>query len=464
MEMSSKVACLVLALLPLGCAPRPALGPGSTEGGARSTPSSATAASQAAPAPLAPLVDYHKHLRGPLATQLQAPPFLPPVGVPEELATLLGERAKRWNDKSALAELYTEDAVLHDNRVRAWYKGPSSIASFVLTRFRAGYHVTPVAFDFGQSRGYVAGYYTRYERGDTTHFMQAHLSLEKGGDGAWRIAAETFTYPGPEILTPITAEQLVEELDEAGIQRAVVLSPAYWFGSAFRDPLPDEYEKVRAENDWNAQQAARFPDRLVAFCSFNPLRDYALQELERCARHPHLKGLKLHFGNSGVDVLDAEHVEKVRRVFRAANEYRLPIVAHLWTIGSYGREQAEVFLNQILPEAPDVTVQIAHMAGGGRSTDPALAVYAEAIAAGDPRTKNLYFDVATLVVPNSSDRVLERNAMRMRQIGLDRILWGSDLSTPGELSGQQWRIFRALMPLTPEELRTIASNVAPYLQ
>lgn len=36
------------------------------------------------------------------------------------------------------------------------------------------------------------------------------------------------------------------------------------------------------------------------------------------------------------------------------------------------------------------------MAGGGRSTDAALAVIADARAARDARTKNLYFDVATL--------------------------------------------------------------------
>lgn len=461
--MNLRTAGLLLALLSSGCAAGPTLAPGTVEGGGRSIGSSVPAAIQTAAAPFAPVVDHHKHLMGPGIFELRSMLPLPRVEVPEDLAQLLSERAKRWNDRSAIAELYTEDAVLHDSRVPAWYRGRDEIGGFVIGRFRDGYHVTPVAFDLGESRGYLAGYLTRYEGGDTTHFMYVHQSLEKGADGKWRIAAETFTYTGPPPGS-LTVDVIVKELEMAGIRRGVVLSTAYMFGSHFYAPVENEYAKVRAENDWVAQEVARFPDRLVAFCGVNPLKDYAIEEVERCGNHPGVTGMKFHFANSGVDVLDPDHVEKLRRVFRAANDHRLPIVAHVWTPGRYGREHAEAFLNQILPEAPDVTVQIPHMAGGGRSTDPALAVYADAIASGDPRTRNLYFDVATLVQISSPETVLEKDAMRMRQIGLERILWGSDMTAEDNLSGQQWRVFRGLMPLTQEELRTLAGNVAPYLR
>ena len=53
-----------------------------------------------------------------------------------------------------------------------------------------------------------------------------------------------------------------------------------------KTPLEDEYAKVQAENDWVVQQMARYPERLVPFCGVNPLKDYALQELERCATMP----------------------------------------------------------------------------------------------------------------------------------------------------------------------------------
>src|SRR5437773_1217832 len=102
-------------------------------------------------------------------------------------------------------------------------------------------------------------------------------------------------------LKSIDAADLIALLDSAGIRRALVLSVAYQFGNPNKPAVEDEYAQVKAENDWTSEQVARFPDRLRGFCGFNPLRDYALQELARCARDPHLRnGIKLHFGNSDV--------------------------------------------------------------------------------------------------------------------------------------------------------------------
>ncbi|HEV2765794.1 MAG TPA: amidohydrolase family protein, partial [Pyrinomonadaceae bacterium] len=313
------------------------------------------------------------------------------------------------------------------------------------------------------SAGYVAGYYTRGEGEALRHFGHVFLSLRKGADGRWLIAAETPTFPGPFTREPGTAEQLLAQLDDAGIRRAVVLSVAYQWGSPANSG-PGEYDRVKAENDYVAQQVARAPQRLVGFCAFNPLKDYALRELERCRNDLRLKGLKLHFGNSRVELRNPEHVEKVRRVFAAANARRVPVVAHLWTLNKdYGREDAEIFLNKILPAAPDITIQIAHMAGGGNSTPAALKVYADAIAVGDPRTRNLYFDVATLT-RNQTAEALRRDAALIRRIGVRRILYGTDTSPPNPPARVSWANFRGLMPLTDDEFRTIAANVAPYLR
>jgi hypothetical protein len=47
----------------------------------------------------------------------------------------------------------------------------------------------------------------------------------------------------------------------------------------------------------------------------------------------------------------------------------MPIVVHMHTSidnqRKYGAEQASVFLNELLAAAPDVPVQIAHLAGSG---------------------------------------------------------------------------------------------------
>ena len=54
----------------------------------------------------------------------------------------------------------------------------------------------------------------------------------------------------------ITAADLIAQMDAAGVDRAVVLSTAYEFSNPFKKPGPDEYARVRAENDWVSMQAA----------------------------------------------------------------------------------------------------------------------------------------------------------------------------------------------------------------
>ena len=156
----------------------------------------------------------------------------------------------------------------------------------------------------------------------------------------------------PEGLA-LTASDLIVQMDKAGIRRAVVFSIAYQFGNPNRPAMENEYERVKAENDWTREQAALYPKRLTAFCSTNPLKDYALAEIARCSRDA---GLKLHFGNSDVDLDNPNDVEQLQRVFREANRHRMAIVVHLHATISrqrpWGAQQARTFLERVLPSAP----------------------------------------------------------------------------------------------------------------
>jgi predicted TIM-barrel fold metal-dependent hydrolase len=179
-----------------------------------------------------------------------------------------------------------------------------------------------------------------------------------------------------------------------------------------------------------------------------------------------MKGIKMHFRGSRVDVLNPEHVEKVRRVFQAANEEGMAIVVHSEARGTYAQAHAEAFLEHLLPAAPDVVVQIAHLWGGNQYRAEPLAVYAAAIAAGDPRTRNLYFDL-TEIVPGAqgSEEALREITERLRQIGLNRVLYGSDATTAGGARvAQRWAELRHRLLLTDAEVQDIADNVAPYLR
>src|SRR5580765_3281437 len=220
------------------------------------------------------------------------------------------------------------------------------------------------------------------------------------------LAALMTTTPPMVAVKPRTAADLIEQLDAAGIKRAVVLSTAYIFQQPSRN-VDHAAEKLKRDNDWTSKQVAQFPDRLIGFCGLNPLKDYALEELARCAADPNLRrGLKLHFGNSVVDYHNPEHIAQVRRFLRAGNDRRMAIVAHVRASVTarlpWGRDEALIFLNELLPAAPDVVVQVAHLASAGSPQDEgaqqALEVFVDAVARNDPRTRHLYFD-ATMGEP-----------------------------------------------------------------
>ena len=158
-------------------------------------------------------------------------------------------------------------------------------------------------------------------------------------------------------------------------------------------------------------------------------------------------------------------MSRARRVFIAANRARLPIVVHVRNGDNYGAEHARVLLEKLVAAAPDVPVQIAHLWGGENFAPEALAVYAEAMTARLPSTRNLYFDVTDAALVASTPERAQAVAQRIRQIGLDRILYGSDAAFDNHPDPRDsWAAFRNGIPLTAAEFEAIARNVAPYLR
>jgi predicted TIM-barrel fold metal-dependent hydrolase len=420
-----------------------------------------------------PLVDHHQHLFSPGIAKLISATPEPPIELPAELAALLDARGRAAQDRGALVALYRPDAWLLQPAGGKWVKGRDALVDWWIGATRSPFRLTPVGLSRTAGSASIAAYLTE-GTGDSARHV-GHLMIAAVQDsGRWRIASEAFQEGGPVVINPILAKDVIRLLDEAGIRRAAILSTAYILASPNRK-VENVDARVRAENDWTSHQVAEFPERLRGFCSVNPLRDSAVAEIERCARDPFLRrGLKLHIGNSQVDLHDSTHVVMLRRVFRAANDHGMAIVIHLRaSIGRhlpYGRDEAKIFLEQVLPAAPDVPVQIAHLAGsqGYRDRDPAvddaLGVFAAAIEKHDPRVRNLWFDVTTVVDLSTGAEEAKLIARRIRQIGVGRVLYGSDAATGGNLPPRQaWAAFRQL-PLTAEEFRTIANNVAPYMK
>jgi len=272
---------------------------------------------------------------------------------------------------------------------------------------------------------------------------------------------------------PLTARDLIVLLDAAGVRRALVLSLAYQYGNPNKPPVRDEYAEVKRENDWTAAQVSEYPNRLRGFCGVDPLKSYAISEIERCAKNPYLRyGLKLHFGNSDVDLDNRRHIAQLSRVFRAADKHGMAIVVHMRPSVTrnrpYGAKEATTFLNKILPLASHVPVQIAHLAGAGGFDDPsvdsALSVFIQAINRQDRRMAKVYFDICGVAGIGAWEQKKALIVQRIRQIGIRRILWGSDGAFGGGLTpAQALKAYREL-PLTKEEFHTIDADVAPYMQ
>lgn len=419
---------------------------------------------------ITPVGNYHAHLMSETSGRMLVQRPLPSVSLPADLDGLIHDFARftKAGDARSLAGLFADDALFPQQT--GWIRGREAIRRVLSEQGPRDRRIRAHAFTLHDSAATIAGSFADSGSRGLVDVAKVMLTLRRGADGKWLIGSLLRENIPSGVGAPFSADQLVTQLDSAGIQRALVLSVAYWFGSSLMpgaDPdvtLAEEHARVRTENDWVASQVARHPDRLVAFCSVNPLKSYAIEEIERCGRQPGIGGLKLHLANSSVDLRKRENVEQVGRVFRAANSAALPIVVHMRPrLQPYGREDAEIFLREILPNAPDIPVQIAHLVGWGGYDDSAYqaaGAFVDAIARNDPVTKNLYFDITTIVFNDQPVETRERIATRIRQLGLSRVVYGSDQTDPRT----DWASVLRLIPLTEREFEAIAGNVTPYLR
>ena len=114
-------------------------------------------------------------------------------------------------------------------------------------------------------------------------------------------------------------------------------------------------------------------------------------------------------------------------------------------------------------------MQVAHFTGAGPGyddppSDEAMGVLADAVARHDPRTRKLWFDVASLANGDITQEQAAKLVARIRQVGVAHLLYGSDSALGGNLRPREaWAAFCRL-PLAGDELSAIAANVAPWLR
>jgi len=238
----------------------------------------------------------------------------------------------------------------------------------------------------------------------------------------------------------LNADTIIGRLNKAKFKSAWILSNAYWFGSPLT-PVENEYEQVKRQNDWIAEQAVRYPDRLKPFMSINPLKPYALKEIQRCADSKRFTGLKMHFANSQVNLFDGAQVKQIQKVFALANKYHLVMLVHFRSGQKWdGQANTQILLNQLMPYAKNTKVVIAHMAGWGgydQPMDAALGLITSYIHKNNTHNSRIYLDISAVLPLSLNDNykpaknetdwnAIDHLKNKIAQIGADHILFATD--------------------------------------
>ncbi|MFN7110932.1 MAG: amidohydrolase family protein [Brevundimonas sp.] len=263
----------------------------------------------------------------------------------------------------------------------------------------------------------------------------------------------------PAFVEPLTADDLLADMDEAGVETAWMMSTAYLAESPMMvPPLPDAATRVHDANAFTVATAAAHPGRLVAFVSVNPLTPDALTEIEAWKDKPFAKGLKLHLTNSGVDLRDPDHVRRLAAIFDAASDAQLTVMIHMRTRAEdYGEHDVRIFVEQILPHARDIPVVIAHSGGWGgldANTWDALEGFREVLAERPNKAPNLFFDLAQVFDADTSPEDRVRLVHVMRAVGFDRFVVGSDWPFSGHLADYLNEAM-GYLPLSPQDARAL---------
>ena len=185
---------------------------------------------------------------------------------------------------------------------------------------------------------------------------------------------ERFKVNDPEQLRNGTIDRLLGEMDEAGIDKTVLL--ALDAGIAFRSGAT-----MREYNDYVAAIVKAHPDRIVGFCGIDPRRGKeALGELERCAEMG-LRGLKL-WTLTGFYPDD----ESYYPLYESAIELGFPMLFHTGSgpPRTYLKFNRPVYVDKVAVDFPEATIIMAHIG----------QPWVEEAAAVVTKNRNVYVDIS----------------------------------------------------------------------
>lgn len=154
---------------------------------------------------------------------------------------------------------------------------------------------------------------------------------------------------------PTTTEQLVEEMDDAGVEKSVIL------GQDTHATVNPAFRNYTIGNDEIAKIAARSEGRLVPFAGVDPnAGKAALVELKRAIGRLGMRGLKVHNSANSVYLNDRKLMFPI---YEYCQEQKVPILFHTGTTGLGDTEirySKPELMDEVCQAFPDLRAIMAH--------------------------------------------------------------------------------------------------------
>lgn len=215
--------------------------------------------------------------------------------------------------------------------------------------------------------------------------------------------------PDPKLILEGNAKRLVQEMDEAGIEKTVLL--ALDGHLKFRSNLT-----YKDYNNYVAKILEDYPDKFIGFAGIDPRRGKeAIMELERCVETLGFRGVKF-WTLTGFYPDDKEYYPFYQRV----EELNVPILVHtgLGPQYTYLKFCQPIYVDTIAVDFPEINFIMAHM--GNPFTNQAIAV-----AAKNP---NVFLDISAWepVLKFSTPAFIQSLYQAKMTCGIEKVLFGSD--------------------------------------
>ena len=231
------------------------------------------------------------------------------------------------------------------------------------------------------------------------------------GDFAKIVDASTkkLKCPNPELISEANAKRLVQEMEEAGIDKTILL--ALDGHLKFRSNLT-----YKDYNNYVADILKEYPDKFIGFAGIDPRRGKeAIMELERCVGNLGFGGVKF-WTLTGFYPDDKNYYPFYQRV----EELNVPILVHtgLGPQYTYLKYCQPIYVDTIAVDFPQINFILAHM--GDPFTNQAFAV-----AAKNP---NVFLDISAWepVLKFAPPAFIQNLYQAKMTCGIEKILFGSD--------------------------------------